>query len=67
MSVAGTKAAILEMLESALKHKILHEGKVQCHLPDFILGHKTKLRWFRTDKRGLLEGVVKVLFGLPKD
>ena len=26
MSVAGTKAAIPEMLENALKHEILHEG-----------------------------------------
>ena len=26
MSVAGTKAAIPEMLESILEHEILHEG-----------------------------------------
>ena len=38
MSVAGTKATIPEMLESTLEHEILHEGQVQCHLPDFILG-----------------------------
>ena len=34
---------------------------------DFPLGNLKQLRWFRTDKRGLLGGVVKTLFGLPKD
>ena len=33
----------------------------------FPLGNLKQLRWFRTDKRGLLGGVVKTLFGLPKD
>ena len=39
MSVAGTKAAIPEMLESTFEHEILHEGEVQCHLPDSVLGN----------------------------
>ena len=30
--VAGTKAAIPEMLESTFEHEILHEGEVQCHM-----------------------------------
>ena len=64
MAVAGTKAAIPEMLESTLEHEILHEGEVQCHLPDFVLGN---LRFLRTDKRTLLGGVVKALLACLKD
>ena len=37
MSVASSKAAIPETLESSFEHVILHEGEVQFHLPDFVL------------------------------
>ena len=35
MSVAGTKVAIVEMLESTLEHEILHAAKYNYHLCDF--------------------------------
>ena len=52
MSVAGTKAAIVEMLESTLEHGILHEAKynVTCDFGKF----ETQLCWLRTDKKAFL-------------
>ena len=39
MSVAGAKAAVLEMLESTWEHEISDEGELLCHLPDIVLGN----------------------------
>ena len=46
MSVAGNKAAIVEMLESTLELEILHEAKynVTCDFGKF----ETQLCWLRT-------------------
>ena len=66
MSVAVTKTTIPEVLESTLEHEICMKAKYNVTWFCFVK-FEAQLHLFRTDKRGLLGGVVKALLVCIKD